>query len=295
MKQLLVSKRAKLAFSTIQAAIDQAQEFETCQILVESGLYKENIKIYQDDLWIQGIGEVIITGDWSAIQRDEEGKLRTTFQTATVFVNAKNVHLVNLLIRNTAGPGEKVGQAVALYLEGNNICVDACRLDAYQDTLCLGPLPETNKDGSLMDSPWIKRKFNQQTSCFLNCWISGTVDFIFGGGQATFESCQLKVKNSSSPNYVTAAATPQDQAGLLFKKCEISGASPYYLGRPWRDYAKVRFQDCHFDRQLLPEGWHDWNKAKARQTVSYEEIACSYQGSSQREAWITKKGDDHSA
>ena len=48
--------------------------------------------------------------------------------------------------RNAAGAGKEVGQAIALYAEGEGIRVENCRLIGSQDTLFTGPLPEKEKE-----------------------------------------------------------------------------------------------------------------------------------------------------
>ncbi|HIY56596.1 MAG TPA: pectin esterase [Candidatus Tetragenococcus pullicola] len=290
MKPILVSKNKSSAFQSIQAAINEAASLKNHQIEIEAGTYFENLKIYQDDLVIKGNGKVIINGNLSARKLGENGKQRGTFQTATVFMNGKGNCLENLTIKNTAGDGDKVGQAVALYLEGVANTIHNCRIDSFQDTICLGPLPETNKDGSTMESPWVKRIFESQSAYFSQCQIQGTVDFIFGGAYTVFNKCHLHAKKRSKPNYLTAASTPEGRRGFIFEKCQITGESPYYLGRPWRPFAKTCFKDCKFDSQLLKTGWHDWNKPENQETVCYEEINCHYQGKIKRAKWLIQKG-----
>ncbi len=288
---IIVAKDGSGDYRTLQQAITQAsQNSQPPTIYIKSGTYQENIKIYQDGLTLIGQGDVCIEGRWSAKERFSNGQVRGTFQTATVFINAKEVILENITIKNTAGPDEIAAQASALYIEGTQVTLKCCVLEAYQDTLCLGPLPKTQKDGSPLVSPWCQRHFSHQATKFVDCLILGTVDFIFGGGQAEFQHCQIQSRKRKTVNYVTAASTPKDQAGFLFMHCQITGQSPYYLGRPWREEAKTRFENCSFDAWLVAEGWHDWHKKNAHQTTHYEEINCSYQEQPQRSAWIKLEG-----
>lgn len=291
MIELCVDPSDPQAYQTIQQAVDQAEIYQApCRILIQAGHYRENIKVYCNSLDMVGEGDVTIEGNFSAHDLNEKGEVRGTFQTATVFLNGKEIYLENITIMNSAGSDAHAGQASALYIEGDKIRLRNCRLEGHQDTLCLGPLPDNNKDGTPLESAWLKKTFGQQRVVFENCRISGTVDFIFGGGSATFIDCQIHGKERKSPNYLTAASTKVNQAGFIFKNCQVTGESPYYLGRPWRSFAKTRFQNCCFDRQLIAEGWHDWNKLEARQTVCYEEIDCSYAEKPNREDWITVEG-----
>lgn len=38
----------------------------------------------------------------------------------------------------------------------------------------------------------------------------------------------------------------------------------YYLGRPWREYARVVFQNSEMSSVINPEGWRVWNEGDER-------------------------------
>lgn len=42
-----------------------------------------------------------------------------------------------------------------------------------------------------------------------------------------------------------------------------------YLGRPWREYAKVVILNSEIGDHIKPEGWHDWGKIDAHDTVYF--------------------------
>ena len=96
---------------------------------------------------------------------------------------------------------------------------------------------------------------------FLDCYIEGTTDFIFGPSVAWFENCHIHSKKNS---YVTAASTFEGQKwGYVFHKCRLTaapGIDKCYLGRPWGAYAKTVFIECELGSHILPDGWHDWEK-----------------------------------
>ncbi|WP_312727379.1 pectinesterase family protein, partial [Enterococcus sp.] len=75
---------------------------------------------------------------------------------------------------------------------------------------------------------------------------------------------------------MTAASTSKQASGLTFDRCRVTGDKVYYLGRPWRNDAKVTFLSCCFDQQLVPCGWSDWGKATSHQTVAFTERMCCY-------------------
>jgi pectinesterase len=62
--------------------------------------------------------------------------------------------------------------------------------------------------------------------------------------------------------------------GFVFINCNITGdaeANTFYLGRPWRPFAKTVFVNCFLDKQIRAEGWNNWNKPEAEQTTYYAE------------------------
>lgn len=289
MRKIIVSKNDQADFSSIQDAVDLAvKRNEPAKIIIKNGIYNEYLKIYGDNIHLVGEEKVTITGDLSANDINEQGIPLGTFQTGTVFINGAGNQLENLTIENTAGP--TAGQAVALYIEGTDTKVTSCIIDGCQDTICFGPLPDHNKDGTVMFSPWRKLKFEQQNTLFSSCTVKGTVDFLFGGGSVLLFDCLIQVKERTTTNIITAASTKPNQNGFHFINCRIEGESPYLLGRPWRSNAKTRFEKCTFDEFLLKDGWDDWNKPEAHETVSYEEIECAYKEMPQRPEWIHLKG-----
>ena len=106
-----------------------------------------------------------------------------------------------------------------------------------------------------------------------NCYICGDIDFIFGSATAYFEGCTIA---SLGPGYVTAASTPEGQEyGYVFHDCRFAAEGcpqhAAYIGRPWRDYARVVLMDCAIGAHIHPAGFHDWGKEHAHGTVLFAE------------------------
>lgn len=287
-QQVVVGAPAFCDFTTIQAAIDSLTGSSPVEIIILAGVYPETIKLYRDNVTLTGLGEVRITESLGALDLDKTGVALGTFRTATVFINAQNITLNHLTIENAAGQGRDVGQAVALYCEGDQIEIVHCRLLAHQDTLCLGPLPELNKEGVAMPNAFKKRKFAQQRAYVSESYIEGTVDFIFGGGQAFIDCCEIfsKAKDESAPNFISAPCTVAGAAGLKFDHCFVHGDHAYYLGRPWRPYGEATFTHCCFDSFLAAAGFDEWGKAENRQTARFTEINNRYAQPATRAPWI---------
>ncbi|MFD1466536.1 pectinesterase family protein [Lapidilactobacillus mulanensis] len=280
-----VDAKGRAPFATVQAAIDFADQFHErlVKIYILAGCYHEKVRLYQNHIQLIGVGDVEITNDLFASQKASDGTELGTFRTSTLFINGQDMLLKNLTISNSAGThGHEVGQAIAVYCEGTNINFMNCRLRGHQDTLCLGPLPSLQKNGTAFVTEDMQDDFSVQKYGFYDCTIEGTVDFIFGGGQATFSNCQLIAlprENLGEVDYLTAASSNELSAGFTFSYCAVKaiGNQTYYLGRPWRSQAKTNFNRCLFDKNLHADGWNDWQRSADQQTVSYTEHNCYYE------------------
>jgi len=120
-----------------------------------------------------------------------------------------------------------------------------------------------------------------------NCYIEGTVDFIFGSSTAFFDNCEIFCKDTG---YITAASTPQEaKYGYVFYHCRVSGEKEhaFYLGRPWRPYAHVAFIACDLGEVIKPEGWDNWGNSENEKTAIFVEYQNTGKGSdiSHRVSW----------
>lgn len=262
---------------TINNAINEARNYpkDEIKILIPSGTYNEIIYLNINNIVIEGIGEVIISYNNYAKELLNENEIRGTFRTATFFIDAKGVTLRNLNIINTSGDGTLVGQAISLYIDGDKTIIDNCKIIGNQDTLFLAPLPdkEYQKGGFKGLKEFSKRKHNK--IFLIDSFISGNIDFIFGGATAYFYNCEINYKNSNNEvGYITASSTSKDiKYGFIFDNCRFTTEviKDVYLGRPWREYAKVVVINSYLDKHIIDEGWHDWQKYDARKTVFFRE------------------------
>ena len=108
-----------------------------------------------------------------------DGTKRGTFRSYSVLVDGDNITFKNCVFENSAGKGCDVGQAIALYLDGDGISLDGCLIRGHQDTLFLAPLPDKEIIPGGFTGP---KQFTERTRRiyhFTNCRIEGGVDFIF--------------------------------------------------------------------------------------------------------------------
>lgn len=267
-----VSANGNGDFSTLQGAVDAlpAGNRAPTIILVRMEELHEKVIVNKDNLRI--IGEArdrtIITNSGCAKDLDENGKEKGTFLSYTMLITGNNVEIENITIRNDAGDGHTVGQAVAVYAAGDRGVFKNVKLIAHQDTLYCGPVNEkvrldaqpheitaTTRVENLGNSP---ETYGRQY--FEDCYIQGDVDFIFGSYRCWFERCTLSVGDRGG--IYTAANTPESSPyGFVFHKCVLTGSCAEgggSLGRPWRAFARTVFLDCEMDEHVNPEGFSDW-------------------------------------
>jgi pectin methylesterase-like acyl-CoA thioesterase len=275
---LFVARDGTGEFRNINEAIEVCRAFMEYHkvIFVKKGTYKEKLVIPQ---WLTNIeicGEdrdntIITWDDHANIFYAPTGKGMGTFRTFTLKIQGCKITLKNITVENNAA---RLGQAVALHTEGDQLTFINCRFLGHQDTIYTG---------------------NAKTRLFFkDCYIEGTTDFIFGPSTAWFEGCNIFCKANS---YITAASTPQDVPyGYIFNNCRITcdkGVDKVYLGRPWRDYGYTLFMNCELPREIRPEGWHQW-RPEAVKTARYLEYNNRGEGAAtdQRVPWsrqLTKK------
>ena len=286
--ELRVSRAASGAYPTISDALAATDQLypdaeQAVTIHIDPGEYRERVEIHRPHVTLAGetADSVRIVGSLGAKMPSEDGSgvdgTLGTFRTYTVLVDADDVRLENLTIVNDAGDGREVGQAIALYADGDRLVVDACCVTGRQDTLFLGPLPprEVKPGGFMGPKQFAPRRVGRQY--FRRCRIEGDVDFIFGGARAYFEGCEIRSLNRDMDvnGYVTAASTPEGEPyGFVFHGCSFTAPDDVapdsvYLGRPWREWAQTVLIDCWLGRHIKREGWWDWNKPAAHERARY--------------------------
>lgn len=243
-------------FRTVQEAINAVPDFRKNQttIFIKNGVYKEKLILPGSKKLVKFIGEnvdkTILTFDDYAQKKNRFGEDIGTSGSSSFYIYGDEFTAENITFENSSGP---VGQAVAVQVIGDRVHFKNCRFLGFQDTLY------TYGYGS--------KQFYE------NCYIEGTTDFIFGAATAFFKECIIYCKKGGS--YITAASTPDSiKYGYVFKDCEIVGeeGASYYLGRPWRPYAKTVFINCDLGDFIKPAGWDFWRKESNKSTAFYAEF-----------------------
>lgn len=251
----VVAKDGTGDFTTVQAALDAVPHLRKSRtsIFIRQGVYYEKLQLSETKTNVSLIGEdaekTILTYDDYASKHNRFGEEIGTSGSASFFIDGEGFEAHNITFENSAGP---VGQAVAVRIDGDRVRFTNCRFLGFQDTLY--PHGKTSRQ------------------YYRDCYIEGTVDFIFGWSTALFDHCVIHCKEGG---YITAASTDEDtRFGFVFRDCRITSDAPegsVYLGRPWRPFANTVFIGCDLPRQINPAGWHNWGSVDKEKTAYYAE------------------------
>jgi pectinesterase len=267
-----VAKDGSGDYKYIQDAIDAMRVYplQRITLYIRNGVYTEKIILPTDNTDVTFIGESV---DKTIIKFDDySGKAKlTTFTSYTAKISGNRFRAENITFLNSAGP---VGQALALYVDADKAVFKNCKFIGNQDTIFA-----TGENA---------RQY------FVDCYIEGTTDFIFGPSTAVFQNCTIRAKSNS---YITAANTPQGKKfGFVFLDCRIiadSSVTKLALGRPWRAYSRTAFIRCQLPKQIAPAGWNNWGNPENEKTAFYAEYKNTGEGADtkSRAAWSKQLTD----
>ncbi|CAK8541371.1 unnamed protein product [Lathyrus sativus] len=245
---VVVAKDGSGKFKTVAEAVASAPNKGKTRyvIYVKKGTYKENVEISSQKTNVMLVGDgmdaTIITGSLN----HADGK--STFNSATVAAVGDGFIAQDIGFKNTAGPEKD--QAVALRVGSDQSVINRCRIDAFQDTL----YAHSN------------RQF------YRDCFITGTVDFIFGNAAAVFQKSKLVARKplSKQKNMVTAQGRtdPNQNTATSIQQCYIIpstdlkpvlGSIKTYLGRPWQNFSRTVVMQSLISNHIDPAGWAEWN------------------------------------
>eukprot|EP01018_Ginkgo_biloba_P003743 Gb_32012 [translate_table: standard] len=311
-KVLIVAKDGSGHSRTVQGAVDLVPHGnrQRVKILIRAGIYREKVVVPPTKAFVSFIGQgsavTIVTWNSRASDKGPNGQVLGTFASASVAIEsdyfcarditfqvtysslrddpslqaALIIHFVHAPCgvddHNTAPsplPGAEGMQAVALRVSGDKAVFMNCRMVGCQDTLF----------------DHIGRHY------FWNCYIEGSIDFVFGNGRSLYQGCVLHA-NAASYGAIAASQrnSPRENTGFAFLFCKLTGSGILYLGRAWGRYARIVYAFCHFDNIIIPQGWYDWGDPSRRRTVWFGEYKCSGEGANSqgRVSWTRRLSYD---
>ena len=265
----VVAKDGSGDYKTVQAAFNDVPDYYTgpYTIFVKKGIYYEKLLLPASKTNVILKGEdrdsTILTYD------DYAGKNNLgTSGSYSVAIDADDFTAINITFQNTIkndGTHGSNEQAVALRVNGDRQQYFNCRLLGYQDTYYT----------------WGGRGAGR--IYMKNCYIEGSVDFIFGRDIVVFDSCEIHINREGGT--LTAASTDaESKFGYVFRDSKITADSigfdgrritSFVLGRPWQAKPRTVFINCYEPASLNPSGWSTWNVTPAL----YAEYKCYGPGS----------------
>jgi pectinesterase len=226
-------------YATIQAAIDAVPINNTVRhvIDIQPGTYTARVNVPANKPFITLSGHDPFTTKLT-FNETQNSPGNEKYVHASTVVAGKDFIGENLTFENSFGQG---AVALALYADADRMIFNNCRFLGWQDTL----------------------RSEKGRHYFYNSYVEGSVDYIYGKGQAYFENSTLHAKKNG---YLTAQGreTDAETNGYVFKNSTITGDpsvanGSVYLGRPWQASSRVVFIDTRISSVVSPAGWSTWS------------------------------------
>ncbi|EEF51644.1 pectinesterase PPME1 [Ricinus communis] len=239
-------------FKTITDAVKSIPSGNTQRVIVDigPGTYKEKITIERDKPFVTFLGPPNMATIAFGGTAQEFG----TVYSATLQVESEYFIAANLIIQNTAPrpDGKRPGaQALAVRIGGSKAAFYKVKMLGFQDTLC----------------------DDKGFHFFKDCYIEGTVDFIFGSGKSIYLNTEINVLTDAEPTVITAQARQgSEDTGFSFVHCSVGGTGTgALLGRAWMEAPRVVFAYTAMTGVVNPEGWSSNNHPEREAKVVFGE------------------------
>ncbi|KAL9375662.1 hypothetical protein Peur_032541 [Populus x canadensis] len=259
-KTIMVRKDGSGDFKTLTGAVRSISSGNTQRVIVDigSGVYNEKIQIEKEKPFVTFKGSA---SSMPTLTFAGTARVYGTVYSATLQVDSDYFVASNIIIKNSSPrpSGKLKEQAVALRIGGDKAAFYNCRLIGFQDTLC-------DDKG---------RHF------FKDCYIEGTVDFIFGSGKSLYLGTAINVLADQGLAVITAQArNKEDDTGFSFVHCKVNGIGKgAFLGRAWTERPRVVFAFTTMSSVVNPGGWSDNQHPERDRIVSFGEYKCKGPGS----------------
>ncbi|KAI3469278.1 hypothetical protein Pfo_025941 [Paulownia fortunei] len=264
-------------FKSVQAAIDHVPNGNSKWIIIHirKGVYREKVSIplSKPYIFMRGSGKGRTSIVWSQSSEKNYGS-------ATFKVEAPHFVAFGISFKNTAPTGishTAQNKSVAALVGGDKAAFYHCAFFSNHNTL-----------------------FDYKGRHYYdNCYIQGSIDFIFGHGQAMFHDCEVfaiadwrvEIRGSITANH---RQSHNESSGFVFVKGKVYGIGDVYLGRAKGAHARVVFANTYLSRTIIPQGWTNWSNPGSTDNLYQAEYKCHGPGSASknRANWSKQLADE---
>ncbi len=283
-------------YTSVQQAVNACTGSQRQIILMRDGVYEEQLTI-PSGITVSLLGETrdnaILTHNLSHADADNESL------TSTIYLSGADFYGENFTTRHTAG--RNGGQAECITVNADRATFKNVAFKAHQDGVRLN---------------------SARRSYFKECYIEGTVDYIFDSGVAFLDDCtihQLFGGYITAPGETSATITRADSKaitgqnkiwglGIFLRRCTLtydkSNISPssIFLGRPWgKTTCAAYYINCYMDNHIADAGWTDMSNHVANGSKAYvgEYGSMDLEGNpidqSKRISWLFTEDETHNS
>lgn len=254
-------------FLSVQEAINAAPDSLTSPylIFIKKGSYEENVVVPENKPYIHLIGqdkEQTIIHYKLNVGAEPENKDEEFWKYsvhnpesvahpyeeagAVVLVKAPHFYTENISYINDYGVAAQDGpQALAMKSHADCAAFNNCIFRSFQDT-------------------WMTSTKDEHRHYVNNCWIEGSIDYLYGGGDVLVENSTFY--NVRSGSVIVAPCHTNAKYGYVIRDCVVDGNESAAdgttrLGRPWHNNPLARFVNTVMRIPIAPEGWDDMGTA----------------------------------
>ncbi|XP_031257761.1 probable pectinesterase 67 [Pistacia vera] len=244
-------------FTSVQEAIDAVPpgNGEWIIIHVRKGVYREKVHIPEDKpyIFLRGNGKGKTAIVWSQSSADNRAS-------ATFSVEAPHFVAFGISFKNEAPTGvafTSQNQSVAAFVGADMNAFYHCAFYSTHNTL-----------------------FDYKGRHYYDdCYIQGSIDFIFGRGRSMFHNCEIFVIADKRVKILGSIVaqnreSAEDNAGFVFVKGKVYGIGDVYLGRAKGSFSRVLFAKTYLSKTITPHGWTNWSYAGSTDNLFQAEYKC---------------------
>ncbi|KAL5705988.1 putative pectinesterase 67 [Ranunculus cassubicifolius] len=270
-------------FKSVQEAVNAVPDGNTEWIIihVRKGIYKEKVHIPKEKeyIFMRGNGKGKTKIVWGACTTNNNT------DSATLLVEADNFIAFGISFKNDANIGlpsdiQNDRQSVAALVGGDKNAFYHCAFYSSHNTL-----------------------FDYKGRHFYDdCYIQGSIDFIFGRARSIYHGCEIFVVSDDRVEIggsITAQSreSAEEKSGFVFLDGRVYGIGGVYLGRAKGAYSRVIFAKTYLSKTIVPQGWTNWSYHGSDDNLFQAEYKCYGPGSDSghRAPWTLQLDDNQVA